>query len=101
MVTHHIILTILEGSEKEILMELSKIKQSLNNNGSIQITNKGKYTKKQYAVAALLGASVAMNAFLLYNQSATTVPQISMADRSSEPLSERLGVCDVISITYL
>jgi hypothetical protein len=59
--------TVCEGNETEILKELSKIKQTLHNsqNGQILISSKGKFTKKSLAVAAVLGASVLLNTYLL------------------------------------
>lgn len=76
--------TVCEGNEKEILKEIKSIKQSLSysSSGPVIVSSKGKFTKKQLAVGVLLGASVFLNAYLLYNMKSAPA-MVSMAQGSS------------------
>jgi hypothetical protein len=85
--------TVCEGNEVEILKELNKIKQTLNNsqNGQIMISNKGKFTKKSLAVAGLLAGSVLLNTYLLLKQNVSTpaIAQLSLVQNAT--LGDRLN----------
>ena len=59
------------------------------------MSSKPKYTKKQVAVGAVLGASVALNSYLLFNMgSKTAAPIMAMTQNSAETfdLSDKYGV---------